>query len=132
MNKSKDPEIFGEQWLGLMNEGHIEVVWRNFAELAKARLPLEMWKQAVKSTRLPFGAVSERRLHNRMDAKSLPGLPDNEYVVLQFVSKAKTCEIIETVTVGGEDESLRVFGYFVKRLDNIIPEDNCTSSSSKQ
>lgn len=49
-------------------------------------------------------------------AKSLPGVPDGEYVVFQFATafEQKEAAIETVVTVKDTDGSWRVGGYFVK------------------
>ena len=70
----------------------------------------------VGSVRKPLGELVSRKLKSATFAKSLPGAPDGEYVVLQFdASFENKKEAIETVTpVREKDGKWKVSGYFIK------------------
>jgi hypothetical protein len=70
----------------------------------------------VRAARSPFGALNTRRLKSATPAKTLPGAPDGEYVVMQFdTAFERKAAAVETVTAVHEsDHSWRVVGYFIR------------------
>ena len=105
-----------EQWLALVDAGKYAESWKSAAEYFKTAVSEEQWGHSLDAFRKPLGELVSRKLKSAQYAKSLPGAPDGEYVVLQFeTSFANKKEAIETVTPmldkGGK---WRVSGYFIK------------------
>jgi hypothetical protein len=103
-------------WLALTDGGKYSESWDAAAALFKAAITKPDWEKALKSARSPLGALKSRKLKSATFARTLPGAPDGEYVVIQFdaqfVNKAAA---IETVTPMREkDGSWRVSGYYIK------------------
>ena len=76
----------------------------------------EQWTQQISAVRAPLGKVTSREVKKATYAKSLPGAPDGEYVVIQtkasFENKASA---IETITpMLDKNGKWRVSGYFIK------------------
>ena len=67
-------------------------------------------------TRPPFGKVLERIVKTKSYETSVPGVPDGEYVVIQFQTKyVHKANTIETVTPSKEEDGKwRVAGYYIK------------------
>jgi hypothetical protein len=74
------------------------------------------WNQQVAAVRQPLGKVLERKLKSATPAKSLPGAPDGEYVVIQYqVRYENKASAVETITPMKDGErGWRVSGYFIK------------------
>jgi hypothetical protein len=70
----------------------------------------------MKSVRAPLGAVQARKLKSATFTKTLPGVPDGEYVVIKydtdFENKKSAVETITTML--DKDGKWRVSGYFIK------------------
>ena len=66
--------------------------------------------------RKPFGATKKRSPKAAQFARSLPGAPDGEYVVMQFdTAFEQKAAAVETVTAAREkDGSWKIAGYFIK------------------
>jgi len=103
-------------WLALTDDGQYSESWEAAASLFKAAVTKADWEKAVKSARSPLGALKSRRLKSATFARSLPGAPDGEYVVIQFDAQFENkAAAIETVTPMREkDGSWRVSGYYIK------------------
>ena len=103
-------------WLALMDVGKYEGTWNHASSIFKKAITKENWQQAAKSTRNPLGKVEGRILKNSTFTRNLPGLPDGEYVVLQYQTKfINKANAIETVTPTLEkDGTWKISGYFVK------------------
>jgi hypothetical protein len=105
-----------EQWLSLTDTGDFSESWKTAAEYFQAAVPLEQWQRSLDAVRKPLGEVVSRKFKSAKYARSLPGAPDGEYVILQFeTSFARKADAIETVTPmldkGGR---WRVSGYYIK------------------
>ncbi len=102
-------------WLHLVDEGQYETSWTNASPEFQKRVMQTQWVGAVGGVRKPLGAVSSRKLDKVLGLKSLPGLPDGNYTVMQFQTTFANKEsAVETVTLIPDGETLKVAGYFVK------------------
>jgi hypothetical protein len=103
-------------WLALTDGGKYAEGWDSAAALFKAAITKPDWEKAVKSARSPLGALKSRRIKSATFARSLPGAPDGEYVVIQFDAQFENkAAAIETVTPMREKNgSWRVSGYYIK------------------
>jgi len=70
----------------------------------------------MKSGREPLGKLISRKVANALYTTSLPGLPDGQYVVIQFNTSFENKKSgIETVTpMVDKDGRWRVSGYYIK------------------
>lgn len=103
-------------WLSLVDgENYIES-WNQAAGLFKAALTKEQWQTAVKAVRAPLGKVMVRKLKSKEYTKTLPGVPDGEYVVIQYETMFENKKSsVETVTpMLDKDGKWRVSGYFIR------------------
>jgi hypothetical protein len=71
-------------WLSLVDEGNYAESWNQAAGLFKAAVTKEQWQNTVRAVRVPLGKVVARKLKSKQYTKTLPGLPDGEYVVIQY------------------------------------------------
>lgn len=114
--KEDAAEASAKAWLGLVDQGSYGASWEAAAKLFKNALNQEKWAEAVKTARTPLGKLLSRKLKSRQFAKTLPGAPDGEYVVIQYDSSFENKkEAVETIVPMKEpDGTWRVSGYFVK------------------
>ena len=104
-----------ERWLLLVDDGEYVSSWNEAAEAFRAQLSPEAWEQAVGNARDPLGEVLARSLVVAQYASSLPGVPDGDYVVMQYSTRFEhKADGVETVTARLEDGDWRVIGYFVR------------------
>jgi len=105
-----------EGWLAVIDAQHYEASWEAAAEPFRTAVTLERWTAAARAAREPLGAVQSRTLASTKAAKTLPGAPDGEYVVVQFTTRFEhKAEATETVTAVHEsDGAWRVVGYFIR------------------
>lgn len=112
----QDAQRSAESWLALVDSGNYASSWNEASELFKAHVTKDEWQSALKATRSPLGNLVSRKLKSANYTKSLPGVPDGEYVVLQFETSFENKQAaVETVTPMLEkDGKWRVSGYFIK------------------
>ena len=105
-----------EAWLAGIDAGNYAQSWKDAAKFFQTSITEAAWSAALAKARKSLGEVKSRKLLNAKSAKSLPGAPDGEYVVMQFdtsfVAKEKA---VETVTFMKEpDGTWKAAGYFIK------------------
>jgi len=103
-------------WLEKLDASEFEQTWELAASVFKSALTRDAWVKAAQSARKPLGAVKSRTDKSVTWSRSLPGVPDGQYVVIQydtvFENKAGSVETL-TVMVDTDDE-WRMIGYFIK------------------
>lgn len=105
-----------EAWLALVDGGKFGESWDASSKRFQAAITRDKWSDALTTVRTPLGAMVSRRLRSAEYRTSLPGVPDGEYVVVQFdTSFQNKKQAVETVTPMLEaDGTWRVTGYFIK------------------
>jgi hypothetical protein len=104
-----------EKWLALTDAGKSAESWEIAAGYFKKAVPKDKWEASLAAVRKPLGELVTRKLKSAKYAKTLPGAPDGEYVVLKFdTSFANKKVAVETVTpMLDKDGKWRVSGYFI-------------------
>jgi hypothetical protein len=105
-----------EKWLALVDEGNYGDSWDESADVFKNAVSKNEWEEMLGKIRPPFGKVLERTVKTKSYKTSVPGVPDGEYVVIQFQTKYEhKANTIETVTSSKEEDgNWRVAGYYIK------------------
>jgi len=105
-----------EAWLQLTDSGQYGASWDMAAAPFKAAMARSAWENALRSVRPPLGVAQSRQLKSATFTRTLPGVPDGEYVVIQYRTRFEhKAEAVETITpMRGPDGSWRVSGYFIK------------------
>ncbi len=104
------------KWLVLVDKEKYAESWDEAAQLFKAALSKEQWQKSLESVRRPLGKTVSRKLKIKNHTKSLPGVPDGDYVVIQYdTSFENKKSSIETVTpMLDKDGKWRVSGYYIR------------------
>ena len=114
------PEQLAQQssdaWLAIVDSGKYADSWDEAAQLFKAAISKAKWEDALHTVRDPLGKVVSRKVKSANYTKTLPGVPDGEYVVIQYeTSFEHKPSATETVTpMLDKDGKWRVSGYFIK------------------
>jgi Protein of unknown function (DUF4019) len=105
-----------QSWLALIDSGKYAESWQDASQLFKSHVSSKQWQSAAKATRLPLGKLQSRKVKSATDTKALPGVPDGQYVVIQYDSSFENKQsAVETVTDMLEKEGQwKVTGYFIK------------------
>jgi hypothetical protein len=105
-----------ESWLALVDAGKYANSWQETASLFKAHVSKEQWQTMMQASRDPLGKMISRKLKSATYAKTLPGVPDGDYVVIQYDSIFEHKQsAVETITpMLDKDGQWRVSGYFIK------------------
>ena len=105
-----------EAWLSLVDSGKYADSWQEAASLFKSHVTKQQWQSMVGAVRDPLGKMTSRKLKSATYTKTLPGVPDGDYVVIQYESSLEHKKAtVETVTpMLDKDGTWRVSGYFIK------------------
>ena len=104
------------KWLKLMDEGKDAESWDELAATLQAVIPRQLWIGSTAPARRIMGGLVSRTVNSKQYATTLPGLPDGEYVMIQYNSVfEKKKAAMEVITVAKqEDGTWRVSGYFIQ------------------
>jgi len=105
-----------KEWLKKLDAADYSGSWESAASMFKSAVSVQAWQHASQSVRSPLGAVRSRSDRSATYTKTLPGVPDGEYVVVQFDTTFENkAQAIEAVTAAlDRDGAWRVAGYFIK------------------
>ena len=109
-------KIATTEWLKKLDAADYSGTWEAAAAMFKSAVSAQSWQQASQSLRGPLGTVQSRSDKSATFTKTLPGVPDGQYVVIQFNTTFENkAAAIETVTTALDpDGTWRVAGYFIK------------------
>ncbi len=102
-------------WLELVDSKKYAESWDRAAKYFQDAISKEQWCSSLNSVRNPLGQKLSRNVQSRQYQTSLPGLPDGEYVVIQFNSSFQhKSSAVETVTPMKDlDGKWSVSGYYI-------------------
>ena len=105
-----------QTWLAGIDGGHYAESWTDASEFFRNALTQDKWVAAMQSVRAPLGDLKIRTVDSAVASTSLPGVPDGNYVVMQFrTAFSKMKSATETVTFSLEkDGAWRASGYYIK------------------
>ena len=105
-----------ETWVAFVHSGRYAESWDEAAQLFKAAVSKDQWQGMLHATHNPLGQTLSRTLKSATYSTSLPGVPDGEYVVIQFdTSFEHKKSAVETITpMLDKDRAWKVSGYFIK------------------
>ena len=105
-----------ENFLQLVDSDRYSESWDVTSSFFKQQVSKQQWVNQLQGLKPAFGHTINREIKNQNYAKSLPGAPVGEYVVIQFsTSFANKKNAIETVTpMLVSDGEWRVTGYYIR------------------
>jgi hypothetical protein len=114
--KKQSAVASAERWLTFVDNGNYSESWQEASEFFKQAVKQDQWEQAVQSVRKPLGKLISRKLKSASYTTSLPGVPDGEYVVIQFDTsfEDKKSGIETVIPMMDNDGMWRVSGYYIK------------------
>ena len=114
--KEKSAVTAAKKWLTLIDAGKYAESWQESAEYFRNAVQQEKWEQMLQSVRTPLGKVISRKVKTAVYQTSLPGAPDGQYFVIQFVTSFQNKKsAVETVTpMFDTDGHWKVSGYYIK------------------
>lgn len=104
-----------KEWLKIIDAGKYGESWQKADSFFKSQLSQKKWDSTLKGIRTPLGKVTSRIELSAKEYSSLPGVPDGEYLVIQFQTdfqnkKAST----EILTLSKNSGKWLTVGYFIQ------------------
>jgi len=105
-----------QMWLHEIDSGNYATSWQQASAYFQGAITEKSWTNALNGVRRPLGNLLSRKVAKTTSAKSLPGAPDGNYLVMQFATSfANKKSAVETVTFMREkDGNWRAAGYYIK------------------
>ena len=103
-------------WLKLVDSAQYAKSWDTAAAFFRNAVSKDQWVQSLDAVRKPLGKVLKRDVKSKQYTTTLPGVPDGEYVVIQYQTSFENKKSsIETVTpMLDKDGKWHVSGYYIK------------------
>ncbi len=105
-----------EQWLDRIDQHQYQLSWETASAYLKKAIRESQWEQTLTAHRQPLGALISRH-HQRTEYRTtLPGVPNGQYAILQFVSSfEEKADALETVVLTKEaNGTWKTIGYTIK------------------
>ena len=110
-----DGSIAAKQWLKIVDAGEYSESWQKSDSFFKSQLPQAKWDAALKGVRAPLGKVKSRSELGAKEYSTLPGVPEGEYLVIQFQTEFQNKKsATETLTLSKSSGHWLPVGYFIK------------------
>jgi len=107
--------IAAKEWLNIVDAGKYGESWQKADSFFKSQLSQKKWDSALKGIRTPLGKVTSRSELSTKKYSSLPGVPDGEYLVIQFQTEFQNKKsFTETLTLSKNSGQWLSVGYFIK------------------
>jgi hypothetical protein len=112
--KEKAALAAAEGWLKYVDGEKYDDSWMEASAFFKGAVSQDQWKRTLEALRQPLGRTLSRELISKQFTTHLPGVPDGEYVIIQFRTTFQNKKSsIETVTpMKDRDGQWRVAGYY--------------------
>jgi len=106
-----------EKWLRLLDRGQTGAAWDASAKSLQDHVSRAEWVKGIGAARKPFGTLKARKRDRFARAHEMPGGPEGDYAIVQFVSefangKRATEQLIWMLQP--DDGIWRVSGYHIR------------------
>jgi Protein of unknown function (DUF4019) len=105
-----------DKWLDLIDNSKYADSWSQTADYFQNNVSQAEWGKTLQGVRQPLGNILSRKIESVHSTTTLPGVPDGEYIVLQYNTSFENKQsAVETVTsMLDKNNKWRVAGYFIK------------------
>ncbi|HCH3381920.1 TPA: DUF4019 domain-containing protein [Vibrio parahaemolyticus] len=114
--QTKSIDVTTSEWLSLIDNQHYGESWDSTGSLFRSQISKGEWVAAVSALRAKIGNLESRSLTTTTSMKSLPNVPDGEYVVIQYQTIFSGKQSTETLTLYKSKTGWVVIGYFINSL----------------
>lgn len=113
---SKAGVAAAQAWLELADAGKGTETWNAAGAAFRSAVSAEQWTGMLQGARGPLGDLKSRSLTNARYTRTLPGMPEGDYVVIQYgAAYANRQGMTETVVAAREtDGSWKVVTYLIQ------------------
>jgi hypothetical protein len=104
-----------KEWLKIVDAGNYTESWQKSDSFFQSQLSQSKWDTALKGVRTPLGKVNSRAELGVKEYAALPGVPEGEYLVIQFQTDFQNKKsATETLTLSKSSGQWLPVGYFIK------------------
>ena len=108
------PDDRAKQWVQLVDDKNYSDAYKQMAAAAQSKSAADVWTQKISAVREPLGAMATRTIKAVKLTKTLPGMRDGQYAMVQFDSSfAHKAAAVETLTLTSEKGGWSVIGYII-------------------
>ena len=101
-------------WLKLVDSGEYLQSWQQTDYIFQTATPEPKWRLALEQLRIPLGRVMSRTYFDVQEYSSLPGMPNGEYLVVQFQTSFTNKEhALETLSLSKNSGQWQPLGYLI-------------------
>ncbi|MEZ8102343.1 DUF4019 domain-containing protein [Vibrio bivalvicida] len=112
----KPIDVAASEWLSLIDDQHYGESWDSAGGVFRLQISKGEWTTAVSTIRAKVGNLESRSLTTTTLMKSLPNMPDGEYVVIQYQTVFSGKRTKETLTLSKSKTGWAIIGYFINSL----------------
>lgn len=114
-NSVADATAAAERWLVHADKTDGSATWDQAASIFQSAITKNGWAEALKAVRGPLGAMKSRQARSAQFTRTLPGVPEGEYVVIRYDTKFENRDATETVVpMRDKDGSWKVTTYLIQ------------------
>lgn len=105
-----------QDWLAMLDQHRFAESWEALSGSFQATVTRPQWEEQMLSVRGPLGVATSRKVRSATYGRTMPGVPEGEYVVIQFDTRFEHRPLtIETVTPLREPGGpWKVSGYHIR------------------
>ncbi|MDR6626366.1 DUF4019 domain-containing protein [Caulobacter segnis] len=106
---------FARSWAKLLDDKRWADSWKTSGAFFQSQIDEARWTETARTLRQSLGAAGSRLVKNVSSARSLPGVPDGDYKIIQFATTfANKADAVETVVLARESGDWKIYGYFIR------------------
>jgi hypothetical protein len=104
------------KWLALVDSDQYKQSWEDASPVFQAFVSEAKWEGAMDAAKPPLGKTLSRKFQKATPTRTIPGVPDGTYLVVEYESKFENKFIAtETVITSLDKDGVwRVAGYFIR------------------
>ena len=104
----------GQKWLSLLDDQKYEESWKQAGSMFRDEVKQDQWVAALKRSRQPMGATTDR-ITARVDfVKTLRGAPDGDYAIIHYTTAFQNkSNVTERLTLVKEDGKWQAAAYAI-------------------
>jgi hypothetical protein len=101
-------------WLKLLDEEKFAESWDTASNFLKGKVSSDKWQTDITQAVKPYGKIQSRENLGCMLSTRLPGMPEGDYVIMQFESASSSGKkVVETLTMLLENNAWKAAGYYI-------------------
>lgn len=106
---------FAQAWVKLLDDQRWGDSWKASGAFFQSQIDEARWTETARSLRQALGAAGARSVKSVSSARSLPGVPDGDYKIIQLATAfANRPAAVETVVLAKEGGDWKIYGYFIR------------------